>query len=62
MKQETLIKVIDYCIEKPDDLCGKCVYAKAFEDVELVTGCEAFDKDGNVACRNGLIKHFEENE
>lgn len=55
------IKTIDYCIKKFDDLCGKCIYAKKYEeDVEV--GCEYFDKDGNVACRNGIIKYFEGEE
>lgn len=61
MKKETLIKVIDYCIEKQDDLCGKCIYAQNFE-ADFYSACEHFDKERNVACRNGIIKYFEENE
>lgn len=51
------IKTIDRCIEKYDDLCGKCIYAKTYEE-NVDVGCEYFDKGGNVACRNGIIKYF----
>lgn len=62
MNGNVYIKVIDYCIEKMDDLCGKCVYAKKFLDADFYSACEHFDKEGNVACRNGIIKYFERGE
>lgn len=53
------IKAIDHCIKKMDDLCGKCIYAKPFEN-DCVVVCEEFDRQGCIACRNGIIKYFEE--
>lgn len=60
-KENTYIKAIDHCIAKMDDLCGKCIYAKPFEN-DWIVACQPFEKQGNIACRNGIIKYFEENE
>lgn len=61
MNGNVYIKAIDHCIEKMDDLCGKCIYAKNF-NVDFYGACKHFDKEGNVACRNGIIKYFEKGE
>ena len=57
------IKVIDYLIENGGcDLCGKCVYYKPIEQDSDVEPCEEFEKDGNIACRKGMIEWFKNNE
>lgn len=53
-------KVISYLIENSAcDICGKCAYYKAANPNEEFTPCKDFEKEGNVACRNGMIKYFE---
>lgn len=60
MKKQAYIKAIDHCLEKIDDICSKCIYAREFdEEVDFESGCKPFDKDGIIACRNGIIKYFE---
>ena len=61
MKSE--IKVIDYLIENGGcDTCGKCAYAKPLDENGDIKPCLEFDKDGSVACRNGMIEYFRNNE
>lgn len=52
------IKAIAHCIANLDDICSKCIYAKDFNEEDFV--CKQFDKDGNIACCEGVIKYFEE--
>lgn len=55
-------KVIDYLIESSGcDLCGKCAYYVQPKENEDFTGCQMFEKDGNNACRKGMIKWFGSN-
>lgn len=57
---ESEIKVIDYLIENGGcDLCGKCAYYTQANKNEDYTPCKAFEKDGNIACRKGMITFFE---
>ena len=57
------IKVIDYLIENSGcDLCGKCAYYTQAKKEEDYTPCKAFEKDGNIACRKGMIEYFEKEE
>lgn len=52
-------KVIDYFIENSAcDLCGKCAYYTPPKKEDF-TPCKAFEKDGNKACKNGMIAYFE---
>ncbi len=60
---ESEIKVIDYLIENGGcDLCGKCAYYIQAKKDEDFTPCKEFEKDGNIACRNGMIEYFKNNE
>ena len=52
-------KVIDYLIEHSGcDLCGKCAYYVQPKENEDFKGCQMFDRDGNGACRQGMIEWF----
>jgi hypothetical protein len=53
-------KVIDYLIEDGGcDTCSKCAYYQTVNDGEDIEACKEFKKDGNIACRNGMIEYFE---
>lgn len=57
---ESEIKAIDYLIENGGcDCCAKCAYYKAFAENSDAEPCKEFDKNKNVACRNGMIAYFE---
>ena len=58
MKSE--IKVIDYLIENGGcDCCAKCAYYKTVAENNDAEPCKEFEKDGNIACRKGMITYFE---
>lgn len=60
---ESEIKVIDYLIENGGcDCCAKCAYYKTAAENSDAEPCKAFEKDGNIACRNGMIEYFKNNE
>ena len=60
---ESEIKLIDYLIENCGcDLCGKCAYYTPPKQDEDFTPCQMFEQDGNIACRNGMIEYFKNNE
>ena len=57
------IKLIDYFIANSGcDLCGKCINYTPPKQDEDYTPCKEFEKDGNIACRNGMIEYFKNNE
>lgn len=60
---ESEIKVIDYLIEYGAcDTCAKCIYYAPILPNGDVEPCEEFEKHGNLACRNGMIEYFKNNE
>ena len=63
LNMESEIKVIDYLIENGAcDTCSKCIYYTPILPNGDVEPCEEFEKDGNIACRNGMIEYFKNNE
>ena len=57
-----LEKIVDFLIiNGAADTCAKCIYAK---DAYKKNGdvdedfCKRYQKDGNVACKNGMIKFY----
>lgn len=58
-------KLIEWLIEDGgSDTCAKCVFAKKYDeyaDLDEVS-CEKFYKDGNAACRVGMLRWFEQQQ
>ena len=60
---EIEIKIIDFLIATGGcDTCLKCMFAKPINENDDVEPCKEFEKDGNIACRNGMIEYFKNNE
>ncbi len=60
---ESEIKAIDYLIENGGcDCCAKCIYCQPIKENEDIEPCKEFEKTGNIACRNGMIEYFKNNE
>jgi len=56
-----MIELIDYLIENGAcDCCARCIHNKSISDSGNVEPCAEFGKDGNVACRNGMIEFFKQ--
>ena len=64
MKKKALINLIDYLlVDGGADCCAKCAYNCAGYSGNVPDDfCREFTKDGNVACRNGMIKFFHKKE
>lgn len=58
-KEECLIELIDYLLKDyGGDCCAKCVHCQQANENGEIPPCRPFDKDGNIACRDGMIKWF----
>lgn len=67
-KIETLHKVVDFLIRSNEDVCRICEYynreaqAKSILENEDEEPCKLRRRQGELACRNGIIEYFQKEE